>query len=607
MPVVVLAVVGGTSGLGFLAGLGNAAILAGLTALFCLLASFGGPLGADLRLLAAFAPALLVGVGLPKLLAGPAPAVAITLLTVVVFGAALLPVLGPRFVPVGLGLGMASLFGYGFQLTGAATAGQLLGAPALAIGVVLLLRVLAGARDPSGPTRQALADALAEDDPGTTERAARVWLSERPVRWTARVLGGILRLRTLIVILEGRRGSVDPDAAREIGETIAAARREAAVLARSVRVRGFPSGPEPVHRSQRGRLPGDTGTLVAQLWSTLDDISAAARDRDRSRVAFPSRLRREVRLSFLRGTVNWGSPQLRHAVRCALGVLLALLIAGTRPGDPLTVSFLLTTFGIMQPEWRDSLDKAWQRVAGSLAGAVVLALALWLLPASALLPVAVAAMLIGLSLMRRLPMVFNGCIVLMAVGMNATSRQLDAGELLLEYLLLMLLAVVVGLLFGFAAIPGVPKPDLGQRLEHALRTGSELLEQAAVRLRGQEIARDRPARRLRAAALAVQQLATGEPGATPPTMAQREAAEQVLAGLHGLYAAAAALLARREADPEMAAVLECAAEALGTAAEPDLGPLERLRAGERDEERLLLLDALSTGLYRVRQGALGLR
>ncbi|WP_460444052.1 FUSC family protein, partial [Amycolatopsis cihanbeyliensis] len=502
MPVVLLVVVGGTSGLGFLLGLGNAAILAGLTALFCLLASFGGPLGADLRLLAVLAPALLLGVGVPKLLAGPAPAAAIALLTVVVFGAALLPVLGPRFAPVGLGLGMASLFGYGFQLTGSATAGQILGAPALAIGVVLLLRVLSGIRDPSGPTRKALADALAEDAPGTAEHAGRVWLSERPVQWTTRVLGGILRLRTLTAILEGRRKSVESGPARELGEILGVARRDAAALADSVRARTAPAEPEPVRRGQPGPLPGGTGRLVTALWSTLESIREASRDRDRSRVELPRGLRREVRLSFLRGTVSWGSPQLRHAVRCALGVLLALLIAHTRPGDPLTVSFLLTTFGIMQPEWRDSLEKAWQRVAGSLAGAVVLALALWLLPSAALLPVAVVAMLVGLSLMRRLPLVFNGCVVLMAVGMNAASGQLDAGYLLVEYLLLMLLAVVVGLLFGFAAIPGVGKPDVRRRWDRALRTGRDLLEEAAAPLRGQDTAGDRLDHPLRAAALA---------------------------------------------------------------------------------------------------------
>ncbi|WP_321167118.1 hypothetical protein [Amycolatopsis japonica] len=182
--VVLLVVLGGVSGLGFLLGLGNAAVLAALTALFCLIAAVGGPLWADLRLLAWFAPALILAVGVPRLLGAVSQWAAIGLLVAIVVVAGLVPVLGPRFVTVGLGLGMASLFGYGFQLTGTASAGQILGAPAIAVGVVILLRVLMGAKDPAKPTRDALADALSTGTSETQVRAARLWLADRPRRWT---------------------------------------------------------------------------------------------------------------------------------------------------------------------------------------------------------------------------------------------------------------------------------------------------------------------------------------------------------------------------------------------------------------------------------------
>ena len=134
------------------------------------------------------------------------------------------------------------------------------------------------------------------------------------------------------------------------------------------------------------------------------------------------------------GTLSWRSTQLRHAVRCAFGVLVALVVASLRPGDPLTVPFLMTTFAIMQPEWRDTLAKAVQRVVGVLAGAVVLAAVIRFLPTSALVPVAVLALLVGFWFMRSRPVVFNGCIVLMSVGLNATTRQLDPADVLVEYL-----------------------------------------------------------------------------------------------------------------------------------------------------------------------------
>lgn len=470
--VVVLVIVGGVSGLGFLVGLGNAAILAALTALFCLIAAVGGPLWADLRLLAWFAPSLILAVGVPRLLGEVSQWAAIGLLVVIVVIAGLLPALGARFVTVGLGLGMASLFGYGFQLTGTASAGQILGAPALAVGVVLLLRVLMGAKDPAKPTREALADALAAGTPETQERAARLWLADRPHRWTATVLGGIFRYRAATGLLEIRRKRLH---SKGIGETLDAAREEAVRLADAVRAAKAPEDVEPVRRWEPAGLPGATERLVAGLWDALETVRTASTDRDESRVDVPSGLRRELRWVELRGAFSWQSPQFRHAIRCGIGVMLALVVASFRPGDPLTVSFLLATFAIMQPEWRDSLSKAWQRIGGSLGGAVVLALALWLLPRGFLLPIGLVALLCGFAVMQTRPTVFNGCMVLMSVGMNATAKHLDPRYVLVEYLLLMVLAGAIALLFGFAAIPGVPKPGPAERFGTAVDATRALL------------------------------------------------------------------------------------------------------------------------------------
>ncbi|MER6767795.1 FUSC family protein, partial [Amycolatopsis sp. NPDC000746] len=68
MLVAILVVVGGTAGLGVALGLGGTAMLAGLTALFCFIAATGGPLRPDLLLLAAFAPAVVIGGAGPRLL-----------------------------------------------------------------------------------------------------------------------------------------------------------------------------------------------------------------------------------------------------------------------------------------------------------------------------------------------------------------------------------------------------------------------------------------------------------------------------------------------------------------------------------------------------------
>ncbi|AUI60510.1 FUSC family protein [Amycolatopsis sp. BJA-103] len=592
--VVVLVVLGGVSGLGFLLGLGNAATLAALTALFCLIAAVGGPLWADLRLLAWFAPAMVLAVGVPRLLGAVSQWAAIGLLVVIVVFAGLLPALGARFVTVGLGLGMASLFGYGFQLTGTASAGQVLGAPALAVGVVLLLRVLMGAKDPAKPTRDALADALAAGTSETQERAARLWLADRPRRWTAGVLGGMFRYRAATGLLEIRGKRLDNP---EIGETLDAAREEATRLADAVRSARAPEDVEPVRRKEPAELPGATARLVTALWDSLETVRAAATERDESRVDVPKGLRNELRRIELSGAFSWQSPQFRHAIRCGLGVALALVVASFRPGDPLTVSFLLGTFAIMQPEWRDSLSKAWQRIGGSLGGAVVLTLVLWLLPQGFLLPIGLVALLGGFSVMRTRPAVFNGCMVLMSVGMNATTRHLDPRYVLVEYLLLMVLAGAIALLFGFAAIPGVPKPGPAERFGTAVGATRALLGSVGRKLRGEDVDPRTLGREFRAAAIAHHGLLAAEPGTKEPAPGQRDALENAAEALRGLSVTASSLLLRPGTAGAANAVEE-AARTLGTEEAAEI-PVPR----DADEEQRLVLDTIAADVVSVGEAA----
>ncbi|GAB3732961.1 hypothetical protein GCM10027598_57150 [Amycolatopsis oliviviridis] len=596
--VVLLVVLGGVSGLGFLLGLGNAAVLAALTALFCLMAAVGGPLWADLRLLAWFAPALILAVGVPRLLGAVSQWAAIGLLVVIVVLAGLLPVLGARFVTVGLGLGMASLFGYGFQLTGTASAGQILGAPALAVGVVLLLRVLMGAKDPSKPTRDALADALASSASETQERAAKLWLADRPRRWTGRVLGGMFRYRAATGLLEVRRKRLSH---AEIGETLDAAKEEAVRLAEAVRSATAPNDVEPVRREEPAGLPGATARLVTALWDSLETIRTAATERDESRVDVPKGLRKELRRIELSGAFSWQSPQFRHALRCGLGLALALVVASFRPGDPLTVSFLLGTFAIMQPEWRDSLGKAWQRIGGSLGGAVVLTLVLWLLPQGFLLPIGLVALLGGFSFMQTRPAVFNGCMVLMSVGMNATTRHLDPRYVLVEYLLLMVLAGAIALLFGFAAIPGVPKPGPAERFESAVGATRALLGSVGRKLRGEDVDPRTLGREFRDAAIAQHGLLGAEPGTKEPAPGQRDALERAAEALRGLSVTASSLLLR-PGTADAAEAVDEAARTLGTEEAAEI-PAPR----DADEEQRLVLDTIAADVVAVGEAAQALK
>ncbi|WP_020660578.1 FUSC family protein [Amycolatopsis benzoatilytica] len=596
MLVAILVVVGGTAGLGVALGLGATAILAGLTALFCFLAATGGPLRPDLWLLAAFAPAVVLGGAGPRLLGEVSVAASIALLALVVFAAALLPALGPRYVTVGLGLGMASVFGYGFQLSGTASPLQILSAPALAVGVVFVLRLVMGLGDPGKPSRAALADALAGPDRDSAERAVRLWLADRPRAWQARVLAGGGRYHGTAALLRDRTRAFDGEQTAAVERVLAAADEQAAVLAEAVRAKKGAEPPAVVRAAADIDLPGDTDALLDEAWDALSAVREALLVRDESIVDFPRHLVREVLRREAAGVFSWRSAQLRHAVRAALGMTVAAVVATFRPGDPLTVSFLMTTFALMQPEWRDTLAKAGQRAAGAVAGAVVLAVALWLLPPGALLPLGIVALLVGFPFLQVKPMVFNGCMVLMSVGMNATTRHLDALSVLIEYLLLVALAVGIGLLFGFAAVPGVPKPPVGQRFADAVAETGDLLSAVARRMRG-EGSRREIGLRFRAAVRTHQDLVSPEPGSGEPSARQRAVLDEAGQGLRGLAASAGALLQRDGQSPTMAAFADAAAAALAGSGE--LPP----RPEPADEEERLLADLVRADLLRVHRGA----
>ncbi|MEV6902617.1 FUSC family protein [Amycolatopsis sp. NPDC051372] len=191
-----------------------------------------------------------------------------------------------------------------------------------------------------------------------------------------------LRCHGTAAVLRDRLRVLDAGQAAAVTAVLAAAEAALTQLADAVRAKTLDpaGGPEFERVDPEIGLPGDTRVLVEDLWTALAAVREAVSTREESLVDFPRHIVRTALRREAAGALSWRSAQLRHAVRCALGMLLAVVIASLRPGDPLTVSFLMTTFAIMQPEWRDTLAKVWQRVAGSVAGAVVLVLALWLLP-----------------------------------------------------------------------------------------------------------------------------------------------------------------------------------------------------------------------------------
>ncbi|MFB9904486.1 FUSC family protein [Allokutzneria oryzae] len=590
----IVVLVAAVAGLGSLLGLGPAAMLGALTAMFCLMAAFGGALWPDLKLLAWFAPAVVVAAAAPRLLAHVSVPAAIALVTVVIFVASLLPALGPRFVTTALGLGMAALFGYTFQLTGSTTPWQILAAPVVAVVVTVLVRLLAGMRDPDGPTRAAVANLLTTATLTDPESAVHAWRSDNQRRWLGLVLDATLRYRTASAVLSSR-----PDAR----EVLDAASEEARSLAEAIKAKETPTDlVVPQRPSLLKNLPGSTGRLVTRMHEALDSVHAALADRDRTPVSW-RKLGNGYLADALAGAISWRSAQFRHALRCALGILVALTLATQRPDDPLMTSFLMAVFLITQPDWRASATRAWERTAGSVIGAVAMFAVLALAPDDLLLPIGLLALVVGFAFQKSQPIVFNACTVLMLVGMYASTKHLDPTSVLVEYLVLTVLAAAIGLLFGFAVVPGTRQPTPAERVTEAVNAVRSSL--IAFTTNTAAAHGDRTVRRGRR-----ELVRRINDVLNPPTVGRRasepERAAVTKAGeaLAGLLSGIAGLLVHRSAVPETEETTRDALSALAASLESeDDNESERFAEliDAADPEQRLLFDAMAADLVRLRE------
>ncbi|MER7082338.1 FUSC family protein, partial [Saccharopolyspora kobensis] len=241
--------------------------------------------------------------------------------------------------------------------------------------------------------------------------------------------------------------------------------------------------PGPAPQAGAGEVTIGFGTEAS---AALDAVERAITERDTSRVSPADRLRTSV----LRPSVRLRSIQVRHAVRTAFGLLLILVITSYLPaGDPLVATALLTTFGILQASWRETLNKARPRVIGLVGGAALAVVIILVVPAPYLPVVALTALVVALWNMMSRPAVAYTFMVVVTVGFNTSLRHTDPVHTLVEYAVLTLIAALIGVLVGFAVVPGLRPEPLRQRIvaaraktEQALRamTGPDRAEALAL-------------------------------------------------------------------------------------------------------------------------------
>ena len=155
--VAVTAVVGLTTAVGILAGLSDVTIYMGLVALYVAMGAFGGTLKVDLSVAGLFLAALVLFVALPLLVSTVSPPAAAVILVVAVGICGILPALGRRYSSVRLGIGLITVYAYGYHATRGTSPLDIILGTFIAFLIVFVIRLIAAVMDRDAPLRNAVA------------------------------------------------------------------------------------------------------------------------------------------------------------------------------------------------------------------------------------------------------------------------------------------------------------------------------------------------------------------------------------------------------------------------------------------------------------------
>lgn len=180
---------------------------------------------------------------------------------------------------------------------------------------------------------------------------------------------------------------------------------------------------------------------------------------------------------------------------------------------------------------------------GTVLGAVAVVTIAYLVPwpAPVLVVLGVLALAAGFTVLNTHPVLGNAGAMFMTVSLNTVIRRVDVPTALLEYAGLILAAVVIGVVVGFLAVPGVKTPDLPPRLTTAVGAEQALLDQVVRALNADRGREQEVVRAFRNAHTTRLNLTADEPG-PPADAATREIADQAARALDGLTTTMTALL-----------------------------------------------------------------
>jgi MFS family permease len=187
-----------------LLGLRHVTIFVALVALYIAMGSFGGTLRADLRIVSTYFVALLLFVAAPLLLARWSPTAGALLFVAVIGVCGIIAALGDRYDPVRLGIGLLTVYSFGYQTTRGTDSIDVIKGAFAALAIILAIRLVAAIPDADGPLRQSIGRVLLDTSREAVRAAASRWLDGPSSRWTGSSLIGAVQYRAATWIVNGQ-------------------------------------------------------------------------------------------------------------------------------------------------------------------------------------------------------------------------------------------------------------------------------------------------------------------------------------------------------------------------------------------------------------------
>ena len=479
------AVVGITAGASHFIGFGDVMIYMGLVALYIAMGAFGGTLRADLSVAAVYGASLLLFVALPTLVAVRSPIAGAVLVVLAVGICGIIPALGRRYGSVRLGIGLVTVYAFGYETTRNPNHAHLILGSFMALAIILVIRLMAAIPDKDGPLRASIAEVLISPSRDAVESAAEEWLRGPSYAWAAQVLTGSVQYRAALWAIEQRQDASTDQDVRLLRSHVNEVATVASTLADAVRARRPDTTALVSSLEQLDRLEDACPTLhprdQADARLALDGLRLVARSthpRDNSVVKGARSIRRAATVSSLKAALSLDSEYLRHAVRSMVVVALALVIVAITDQPAFALPLLMGAYGVLQPTRAASVTEARRRTAGVIVGAAVATLVVATATPFVAGIISIGALVVAFAFISSSIAIFMGALVVTLTVAIAPAVHVNPIDYAIGYALAVMVGAALAATAGFFTVPH-PTPQRRRRaLSRAMRATASALESA---------------------------------------------------------------------------------------------------------------------------------